>query len=64
VRIGANTWIWVSPLTDEHLATLAPRIAEWGFDVVELPLEGPADRATYRSAALHPRRGQAAPWRV
>ena len=37
--IGANTWIWVSPLTDERLATLAPRIAGWGFDVIELPIE-------------------------
>jgi len=37
--LGANTWIWVSPLTDERLATLAPRIASWGFDVIELPIE-------------------------
>jgi D-psicose/D-tagatose/L-ribulose 3-epimerase len=37
--LGANTWIWVSPLTDDRLATLAPRIAGWGFDVVELPIE-------------------------
>ena len=38
-RLGANTWIWVSPLTDDRLATLAPRIAGWGFDVIELPIE-------------------------
>jgi D-psicose/D-tagatose/L-ribulose 3-epimerase len=37
--LGANTWIWVSPLTDDRLATLAPRIAAWGFDVIELPIE-------------------------
>ena len=37
--LGANTWIWVSPLTDDRLATLAPRIAGWGFDVIELPIE-------------------------
>jgi D-psicose/D-tagatose/L-ribulose 3-epimerase len=37
--LGANTWIWVSPLTDDRLAQLAPRIAGWGFDVVELPIE-------------------------
>lgn len=41
--IGANTWIWVSPLTDDHLATLAPRVAGWGFDVIELPIENPGD---------------------
>jgi D-psicose/D-tagatose/L-ribulose 3-epimerase len=37
--LGANTWIWVSPLTDDRLATLAPRIAGWGFDLIELPIE-------------------------
>ena len=37
--LGANTWIWVSPLTDDRLAQLAPRIAGWGFDVIELPIE-------------------------
>jgi len=41
--IGANTWIWVSPLTDERLAVLAPRIRDWGFDVIELPIEDPGD---------------------
>ncbi len=41
--IGANTWIWTSPLTDERLAVLAPRIRAWGFDVVELPIEDPGD---------------------
>ncbi len=37
--IGANTWIWTSPLDDEALALHAGRLAEWGFDVIELPLE-------------------------
>jgi D-psicose/D-tagatose/L-ribulose 3-epimerase len=37
--LGANTWIWVSPLSDDRLAQLAPRIAGWGFDLVELPIE-------------------------
>jgi D-psicose/D-tagatose/L-ribulose 3-epimerase len=37
--LGANTWIWVSPLTDDGLSTLAPRIADWGFDIIELPIE-------------------------
>src|SRR4051812_33825578 len=43
VVIGVNTWVWVSPLTDESLAVFAPRIAEWGFDVIELPVEKPGD---------------------
>ncbi|MGH2750692.1 MAG: sugar phosphate isomerase/epimerase family protein [Actinomycetota bacterium] len=38
-RIGANTWIWSSPLDDEALARHARRLSEWGFDLIELPLE-------------------------
>lgn len=41
--IGANTWIWTSPLTDQRLAELAPRIRGWGFDLIELPVENPGD---------------------
>ena len=50
--LGANTWIWVSPLTDDRLATLAPRIAGWGFDVVELPIEQLGDWDPDRTRAL------------
>ncbi|GAA0920903.1 sugar phosphate isomerase/epimerase family protein [Nonomuraea longicatena] len=48
--IGVNTWVWVSPLTDADLARLAPRIAGWGFDVVELPVERPGDWDPHRAA--------------
>lgn len=48
--IGANTWIWVSPLTDERLAELAPRIRAWGFDLIELPIEDPGDWDPGRTA--------------
>ncbi|WP_327089709.1 sugar phosphate isomerase/epimerase [Nonomuraea sp. NBC_01738] len=41
--VGVNTWVWVSPLTDDDLVRLAPRIAGWGFDVIELPVERPGD---------------------
>jgi D-psicose/D-tagatose/L-ribulose 3-epimerase len=37
--IGANTWIWTSPLTDERVAELAPRLRAWGFSTIELPIE-------------------------
>ncbi|MFB9247711.1 sugar phosphate isomerase/epimerase family protein [Sphaerisporangium melleum] len=50
--IGVNTWVWVSPLTDESLAALAPRIAGWGFDVVELPVERPGEWDPARAAEL------------
>ncbi|HEX5499207.1 MAG TPA: sugar phosphate isomerase/epimerase family protein [Thermomicrobiales bacterium] len=50
--IGANTWIWVSPPTDERLAALAPRLQNWGFDVIEIPVENPGDWDPARTAAL------------
>lgn len=50
--IGANTWIWVSPPTDDRLAELVPKIAGWGFDVVEIPVEQPGQWDPVRTAAL------------
>jgi len=50
--IGANSWIWVSPPTDERLAALAPRIKAWGFDLIELPVESPGDWDPARTADL------------
>ncbi|MGH3637170.1 MAG: sugar phosphate isomerase/epimerase family protein, partial [Mycobacterium sp.] len=38
-----NTFVWYSPLTDAHIASIVPRLAEWGFDAVEFPLETPGD---------------------
>lgn len=50
--MGANAWIWVSPLDDAGLSKLAPRIRDWGFDIIELPLEDPADLDTGRTVDL------------
>jgi D-psicose/D-tagatose/L-ribulose 3-epimerase len=50
--LGVNTWVWTSPLTDTTLASLAPRIAGWGFDVIELPVENPGDWDPARAATL------------
>jgi D-psicose/D-tagatose/L-ribulose 3-epimerase len=52
MRIGANTWIWTSPLTDTGLADLAPRLRDWGFDLVELPVEQPGDWDPERAAEV------------
>ncbi|MFH9069873.1 sugar phosphate isomerase/epimerase family protein [Streptomyces alboflavus] len=41
--LGANPWIWHSPVTADALADVLPRLAGWGFDCVELPLEQPGD---------------------
>ncbi len=40
---AVNTFVWYSPLTDASLAAIAPRIAEWGFEAIELPLEAVGD---------------------
>jgi len=51
-EIGVNTWVWTSPLNDASLAALAPRIADWGFDVIELPVENPGDWEPKRAVSL------------
>ena len=40
MKFGVNTWVWTSPLTTEKLKELAPRIASFGFDWIEVPIEG------------------------
>jgi D-psicose/D-tagatose/L-ribulose 3-epimerase len=42
-EIGVNTWVWTSPLTDADVPGLLRRIADMGFDAVELPLENAGD---------------------
>ena len=41
--IGINTWVWASPLSDATIDSLLDRIAQLGFDAVELPLESVGD---------------------
>jgi D-psicose/D-tagatose/L-ribulose 3-epimerase len=41
MKIGVNTWVWTSPLTNEALQQLVPHVAKEGFDWIELPLEDP-----------------------
>jgi D-psicose/D-tagatose/L-ribulose 3-epimerase len=50
--IGVNTWVWTSPLTDAALATLAAKVAGWGFDVLELPVENLGDWTPARAARV------------
>jgi D-psicose/D-tagatose/L-ribulose 3-epimerase len=49
-KIGVSTWVWTSPLSLDKLRTLAARIRELGFDIIEVPIEGTAD-LDYREAA-------------
>ena len=41
--IGINTWVWTSPLTDATAPQLLRKVADLGFDAVELPLENAGD---------------------
>jgi D-psicose/D-tagatose/L-ribulose 3-epimerase len=41
--IGVNSWVWVSPPTDDAIARIAPKARAMGFDLLELPVESPAD---------------------
>ncbi len=50
--LGVNTWVWSSPLTDENLPDLARRIADLGFDAIELPLENSGDLDHDETAAV------------
>ena len=50
--IGANIWIWESPVTDRAIAAVAPRVKELGFDLIELPVEEPGGWDPARTTEL------------
>jgi D-psicose/D-tagatose/L-ribulose 3-epimerase len=50
--IGANAWIWASPITDRVIGELAPRVSGLGFDLIELPVEEPGAWDPGRAAEL------------
>lgn len=41
VKFGVSTWLWTSPFSKETLSLL-PKIKNYGYDVVEIPVEDPA----------------------
>jgi hypothetical protein len=47
--IGANPWIWSSPVDDDALAVLVPRLAAWGFDAYHMNIE---ERDPYAAVTL------------
>ena len=52
MKFGINTWVWVSPLSTDRFAILAPHIAELGFDWIEFPIEGMEDVNYERAAEI------------
>ncbi len=43
VKFGVVAWVWVAPVTTESLAQVVPHVAEMGFDLIEVPIEDPAN---------------------
>lgn len=51
-NFGVSTWVWVSPLSDERLVELAPKVRDFGFDVIELQVEEPGQWDPARAAEV------------
>jgi D-psicose/D-tagatose/L-ribulose 3-epimerase len=43
MKFGVSSWVWVSPLTTDGVADLAPKVKSLGFDIFEVPIEGTSD---------------------
>ncbi len=52
MKFGISTWVWVSPLTTDGIAELAPKVKEIGFDWFEVPIEGTGDIDYKRASAI------------
>jgi D-psicose/D-tagatose/L-ribulose 3-epimerase len=39
MEFGVNAWVWIAPVTTDGLIELAPRVAQLGFDLIEVPIE-------------------------
>ena len=57
LAIAVSTFVWHSPIDDERLRALVPRLAEWGFDAVELPLERSGDWDPWAAGELFAEHG-------
>lgn len=42
IKYGVSTWLWTSPFSSQSIPQLFPKIAQMGFDVVEIAVEDPA----------------------
>ncbi len=51
-KLGVNTWVWASPLSDDTLDSIARKAAAMGFEAIELPVESPGDWDPARAAVI------------
>lgn len=42
IKFGVTTWLWTSPFTTQSIPELFSKIAEMGFDAVEIAVEDPS----------------------
>jgi len=52
MKFGVIAWVWVAPVTTESLTQVVPRVAEMGFDLIEVPIEDPGNIDYARTADL------------
>lgn len=52
MKFGANSWIWVAPLTTAEAERLVPLVAGMGFNWIEFPIEEPNGFDYARTGAL------------
>ena len=43
IGFGVNAWVWTAPITTDAVTGLAKKVAKMGFDVLEIPIEDPAN---------------------
>ncbi len=42
IQYGVSTWLWTSPFKTASIDELFPKIAQMGYDVVEIAVEDPS----------------------
>ncbi len=52
MNIGINAWVWIAPVTTESFIALVPKVAEMGFDSIEVPIDGMDDLDYLRAAEI------------
>ena len=43
MKIGITAWVWIAPVTTNSFVELVPKIAQMGFDWIEVPIDGMDD---------------------
>lgn len=41
MKFGVSLWLWTSPITTDVISSFAPKLADWGFDTIEVPIDAP-----------------------